>query len=108
MEPTLIINAALTFEFDDGGHAVRLFVVARVIGGTTREEIIEYSETRGGPNTDPLGEPYYAVEPIHGQEGAGLLVVELRDAGDWAVECLTPSDLTNRQYLGGMIKVIEG
>jgi hypothetical protein len=96
-----------TFEFDDGGHAV-FFVVGLVIDGTTREEIIEYSETHGGPNADPLEEPYYAAGPVYYQEGAGLLVVEFRDDGDWTVECLTPPHFTNKMYLGGMIQVIEG
>jgi len=96
-----------TFEFDDGGHAVN-FVVGMVIDGTTREEIIEYSETRGGPNAGPLGEPYYSAGPFYYQPGAALLVVGFPDAGDWAVECLTPPDLTNKRYLGGMIKVIDG
>ena len=97
-----------TFEFDDGGHAVRLFVVGRVVDGTTREEIIEYSETYGGPNAGLLGTPYYGLGDAYYQRGAGLMVVEFRDDGDWTVECLTPPDLTNRRYLCGMIKVIDG
>ena len=96
-----------TFEFDDGGHAVD-FIVGLVIDGTTREEIIEYSETRGGSNAGPLGVPYYSAGPFYSQGGAGFMVVEFRDDGDWTVECLTPPDLTNRIYLGGMIKVIDG
>ena len=96
-----------TFEFDDGGHDI-YFVVGLVIDGTTREEIIEYSETRGGPNAGPLDEPYYSAGSFYPQEGAGLMVVEFRYDGDWTVECLTPPDLTNRRYLGGMIRVIEG
>jgi hypothetical protein len=96
-----------TFEFDDGGHAV-LLIVEPVIDGTTREEIIEYFETHGGPNTGPLGEPSFAVGHPNFQRGAGLMVVEFRDDGDWTVECRTPPHLTNRAYLGGMIKVIEG
>ena len=97
----------LAFKFDDGGHAV-LFVVGGVIDGTTREEIIEYFETWGGPNAGPLGAPYYSAGNPQFQRGAGWMVVEFRDDGDWTVECLTPSDLPNTRYLGGMIKVIEG
>jgi uncharacterized protein YdeI (BOF family) len=96
-----------TFEFDDGGHAVD-FVVALTIDGTTREEIIEHSETHGGPNAPPLGPPYYGADPFYYQESAGLMVVDFREDGDWSVECLTPPDLTNKRYLGGMIRVIEG
>ena len=94
------------FEFDDGGHVV-LFVVGLVIDGTTREEIIEYTETHGGPDAGRLVTPYYSAGPVYYQEGEGLLVVEFRDDGDWVVECLTPPDLTNRRYLGGIIKVID-
>ena len=97
----------LTFEFDDGGHAV-LFVVGLVIDGTTREEIIEYSEIRGGPNAGPLGTPYYAAGLFYSQDGAGSRVVEFHDVGDWTIECLTPPDVTNRRYLGGMIEVVAG
>ena len=96
-----------TIEFDDGGHDID-FVVARVIDGVTREEIIDYFETWGGPNAGPLSSPYFGVGHPHFQDGAGLTVVEFRDVGDWAVECRTPPHLTNRAYLAGMIKVIEG
>jgi hypothetical protein len=96
----------VTFEFDDGGHAV-LLVVGLAIDGTTREEIIEYSETHGGPNAGELGTPYYAAGPVYYQQGAGSTVVEFRDDGDWSVECLT-RDYTNKRYLGGMLKVIPG
>ena len=97
----------LAFKFDDGGHAV-FFVVDRVIDGTTREEIIEYFETWGGPNARPLGQPYYSAETPKFHKGAGWMVVEFRDDGDWIVECRTLPDLTNRAYLAGMIEVIEG
>jgi len=97
-----------TFEFDDGGHAVSL-IVEPVIDGTTREEIIEYYETHGGPNAGPLGQPSFAVgQRPHFQTGAGVLVVEFLDDRDWTVECRTPTNLTNRAYLGGMIQVIDG
>ena len=109
----------VAFEFDDGGHAVD-FVVGLVIDGTTREEIIEYNETRGGPNTAWVSTPYFSAGPAYRQRNEGFLeegstgsgehvmVVEFRDDGDWAVECITSPYLTNRAYLGGMIKVIEG
>ena len=100
-------GAKATFEFDDGGHNI-LFVVGLVIDGTTQEEIIEYSETQGGPDAGQLGTPYYAAGPFYQQKGAGLLVVEFRDDGGWTVECLTPPELTNTRYVGGMIKVIAG
>jgi hypothetical protein len=94
-----------TFEFDDGGHAVEL-IVSRVIDGTTREEIIEYTES---PNTDPLLMPHFVVEVrAYHQEGAGSMVVEFRDGGDWTVVCRTPPHLTNRLYLGGIVKVVGG
>mgnify|MGYP001550735091 CR=1 FL=1 len=94
-----------TFEFDDGGHAVE-FVVNRVKDGTTREEIIEYTES---PNTDPGWMPHFAVEVrAYHQMGAGSTVVEFRDDGDWTVVCRTPPHLTNRLYLGGIVRVIEG
>lgn len=96
----------VTFEFDDGGHAV-LFVVGLAIDGTTREEIIEYSKTRGGPDADLLGVPYYSAGPVEYQHGSGSMVAEFRDDGDWSVECLTRDD-TNKRYLGGMIQVIDG
>ena len=97
----------VAFEFDDGGHAVSL-IVDGVIDGITREEIIEYFETHGGPNAGALGAPYFAGGQFLFRGGAGLLVVDFRDDGDWTVECRTPADSTNRSYLGGMIKVIEG
>ena len=97
----------MTFEFDDGGHAV-FFIVGLVIDGITREEIIEYDETRGGPNAGPMVEPYYSAGLFYYQRGAGSMVLEFRDDGDWTVECFTPPDLPNRAYLGGMIQVIEG
>lgn len=96
----------VTFEFDDGGHTVQ-FVVGLAIEGTTREEIIEFSETYGGPDADLLGVPYYSAGPVDYQHGSGSMVVEFRDDGDWSVECLT-RDYTNKRYLGGMIKVIAG
>ena len=96
-----------TFEFDDGGHAV-IFIVSQLIDGTTREEIIEYGETYGGPDADPLVPPHYAGEVEYFERGAGLRVVEFWDDGDWAVVCMTPPDSTNRAYLGGIVKVIEG
>lgn len=97
-----------TFELDDGGHD-SFFVVALTIDGITREEIIEYLETQGGPNAGSVVvAPYFVAGPFYYQEGAGLMVVEFRDDGDWHVVCGTPPDSTNRGYLGGMIKVIEG
>lgn len=96
-----------TFEFDDGGHAVD-FIVDGVIDGVTREEIIEYFETWGGPNAGPLGQPYYSAETPKFHKGAGWMVVEFREDGDWIVECRTSPELTNRAYLAGMIEVIEG
>lgn len=103
------LGSTVTFEFDDGGHAVA-FVVGRLIDGATREEIVEYNETHGGPYTYPLTKPDYAVspEPEYYREGAGSLKVEFWDASDWVVLCWTPSNFTNKYYLGGMIQVIEG
>ena len=101
------LGTKVAFEFDDGGQAV-YFIVDRVIDGTTREEIVEYFETWGGPNALPLGEPYYSAGHPHFQSGAGSMVVEFRDDGDWVVECRTRPHLTNRAYLAGMIRVIEG
>jgi hypothetical protein len=103
------LDSTVTFEFDDGGHAV-YFAVGKLIDGATREEIIEYNETHGGPNAGALGPPDYATsrEPEYYQVGAGSLEVEFRDDCDWAVLCWTPPNLTNKFYLGGMIKVIEG
>ncbi len=98
----------VTFEFDDGGHAVYVFVVGLVIDGITREEIIKYNEKYGGPDAGPVGTPYYGAGPVHYQFGAGLQVVEFRDDGDWTVECITPPDLTNKRHLAGMIRVIAG
>ena len=99
-------GSKVTFEFDDGGHAVD-FIVGLVIDGVTREEIIEYNETRGGPNAE-IVTPYFSAGLGYFQWGAGLQVVEFRDDGVWSVECITSPDSTNRAYLGGMIKVIEG
>ena len=89
--------------FDDGGQD-SYFVVALTIDGVTREEIIEYNETDSGPNALPMPTPYFVAGPVYYQEGAGLMVVEFRDDGDWHVVCGTPQD----SYLGGMIQVIEG
>ena len=96
-----------TFEFDDGGHD-SFVVVALTIDGVTREEIIEYNETHGGPNAGPMVTPYFVAGPVFYQEGAGQMVVEFRDDGDWHVVCGTTPRSTNTSYLGGMIKVIAG
>ncbi len=101
------LGTKATFEFDDGGHDIDL-IVDGVKDGRTREEIIEYFETWGGPNAGALGAPPWAAGHQAWRGGAGLLVVEFRDDGDWTVECRTAPHLTNRAYLGGMIKVIEG
>ena len=101
------LGTKVAFEFDEGGQAV-YFIVDRVIDGTTREEIVEYFETWGGTNSGALGQPYYSAETPKFQRGAGWMVVEFRDDGDWVVECRTPPHLTNRAYLAGMIGVIEG
>jgi hypothetical protein len=103
------LGSTVTFEFDDGGHAV-WFAVGKLIDGATREEVVEYNETHGGPDTYALGPPDYAVspEPEYYQVGTGSLQVEFWDDCDWAVLCWTPPDLTNKFYLGGMIQVIEG
>ena len=92
-----------TFELVDGGHD-SFFVVALTIDGVTREEIIEYNETHDGPDAFPMPAPYFMAGPNYYQEGAGLMVVEFRDDGDWHVVCGTRQD----SYLGGMIQVIEG
>jgi hypothetical protein len=106
------LGSTVTFEFDAGGHAV-FFVVGLVIDGTTREEIIEYGETHdgtGGMSFGQLEPPYYLVGPgyLYLQESAGSMVVEFSADGDWTVDCITTPESTDRAYLAGMIKVIEG
>ena len=102
------LGSTVIFEFDDGGNAVGL-IVGKLIDGATREEIVEYNETHGGPYTYPLTTPDYAAspDPEYYRDGAGSLKVEFWDDCDWVVLCWTPPNFTNKLYLAGIIQVIE-
>ena len=82
------LGAKATFEFDDGGNPVGL-IVGHFVDGNTREEILEYFETHGGPDAPALVQPHYAVGDHFVQLESGVMEVEFRDPGSYGVVCST-------------------